>query len=218
MGTKRNGKGESMTTAIIRSCSHDDHMAHLCYLTMKKNQVADRYIFFHDTGENGGESQPLIESTGENVFIREWACNFGGMYHVKIMMRELQRLNLRVSDNDYVIFSDSDIIIHSNPFDSLPKDLDHAGRVGGELMPGVNHVSGQFNILKGWLWNKYINAGEAGLDTAWQKLLPYNREACADDTMLSVFTHGLTKKVINIPDGVLSHTKTSVEEYKKMKP
>lgn len=39
-----------MRIAIIRSCDRDDYSAHVCYLSMKKHSVADKYIFFHEHG------------------------------------------------------------------------------------------------------------------------------------------------------------------------
>lgn len=201
-----------MKIAIIRTYPKDDYSAHLCYLTMKKHNVADKYIFWAETG-----SQPLIESTGEQIIYRQPSGNFGGLLYVKQMISDMKLLP-KFKKEDHIIFCDADIIMIHNPFDIVPDDADHAGIFGeAEVCEGVPHVSGQLNIIMGWLWNKYIKGGERLLD----ELHTYQTErgtgaGTADDTLFSIFSHTKGAKQFSFPiEKYWLHDKTNNEaEYK----
>lgn len=180
-----------MKILIIRSCDRDLLLAQLCYETAVKHNVADKYIFFHEV--NAIDLQPVFDWHFLNnpnfiVIKREYCDNFGGASNIITMLKEIKGKLPVFSDSDDIIFCDSDIIFLKNPFDFLPKECDHAGvydvKIGGE----INHVSGQLNIIKGWLWNLYISEGEFNFKES-RKVLDKHNYSIADDSVFSVFAH-----------------------------
>lgn len=180
-----------MKIAIIRSCDRDDLRAKLCYHTMTKHKVADKYIFFHE-----GSDHPHIDSTGAEVIERAFCDNFGGQDNIRIMLHEIKEKLPAFAEDDYIIFCDADIIVFRNPFSIMPEGVDHAGiydvKIGGE----INHVSGQLNIIIGSLWNIYIERGEEGYQES-RKVLDVCNYSIADDTIFSVFSHKMQAKQFN---------------------
>jgi len=144
-------------------------------------------VFFADYG-----TYPLLESTGEYVFQHESCGNYGGLKYVKIMMDELKRLmnHITIREDDFVIFSDDDITMHKNPME-LMGPYDHGGIFGNALVcDHVPHVSGQLNIVKGWLWNNYLRGGHYVLDLLHQFQSTHNSQSgTADDTLFSIFAY-----------------------------
>lgn len=173
-----------MTTVIIRTYAKNEHVAMKCYESMKALNVADKYCFFV---ERGG-AIPNIVATGEPIYYHETCGNFGGLFYVKRMVRELNQIP-RPNDNDYIIYSDDDIVMHKNPMDIMTAD--HAGIVGEAMVcDNVPHFSGQLNIVKGWLWNKYLDGGEEVVEECYQYQLNNNSVAgTADDTLFSIFSY-----------------------------
>lgn len=199
-----------MKILIIRSCDRDDLKARLCCETAKKFKIADRIIFFE------GNEHPEINKCGEEIIYREFCDNFGGASNVITMLSEIDKLLPKFDNNDTILFSDSDIIFLSNPFDILPIGTDHAGfyDVNYQITHGVNHVSGQLNIIKGWLWNNYIEGCEHGISQCIRKLNEHNY-AIADDTIFSVFSYLNDAKQFAFKTGEawLHHKINSQEEF-----
>lgn len=200
-----------MRIAIIRSCDRDDLIAYVCYLTMKKHNVANRYIFFHD-----GNNHPYISKSGEQIIYRESSGNFGGWSNVVIMLKELRKW-ASCNAEDYIIFSDSDIIIMSNPFDILPNGIDHAGYFNPKeyYFDKITHISGQFNIVKGLLWNCYINDSEEMYKLCFDKLAN-NDKPIADDTIFSVYANMRNARQFRFgANECWIHGKMEIEKYKQ---
>lgn len=200
-----------MNILIIRTYPADDYSAHLCYLTAKKHNVADQVIFWCEHGDN-----TLVESTGEFRYYHNSCGNFGGLKYVKRMMTELQYLPIP-KDNDYIIFCDADIIFKDNPFKIIDESVDHAGLFGEAMVcDNVQHVSGQLNIIKGWLWKRYLNGGDRLLEELHTYLSDHNPVAgCADDTLFSIFSYLEEAKKLPIPfEKFWIHDKTNnLTEY-----
>lgn len=198
-----------MKIAIIRSCDRDDLKARLCYETMKFHNVADRYIFFHEDGNN----HPLVAQTDEEIIYRGFSDNFGGSSHVRTMLDCMKCLPA-FADEDIILYSDSDIIMDANPFEQLSGDWDHSGIYSTAFIGEIPHVSGQLNIIKGWLWNKYIAEGDAAIDRCIP-ILNENNYAHCDDTIFSVYAHlEKAKQVSLFQKGCWRHHKIADrEEY-----
>lgn len=174
-----------MRVAIIRSCDRDDYSAHVCYLSIKKHNVADKVIFFHEKGDN----HPLIKSTKEPIYYHAPCGNFGGLNFVKLMVEELKQLP-KPHIHDYVLFCDADIVFLKNPFEVIT-DEDHGGIYGEAMVcDKIPHVSGQLNIIKGWLWRKYITGGQAQVERLYQYQRDHNSfSGTADDTLFSIYSY-----------------------------
>jgi hypothetical protein len=198
---------------IIRTYPSDDYSAHLCYLTAKKHNVADKYIFWAEYGDN-----PLIEKTHEPIFYRQRCGNFGGLLFVKKMISDLTLLPLFKKD-DHIIFSDADIIFLKNPFELIDDKIDHAGLFGKSMVcDNIPHVSGQLNIIKGWLWNKYIRGGVTLLDDLHKYQSEHNSvSGTADDTLFSIFSYleGAKKKSFPLGEYWIHDKTNNKEEYYK---
>lgn len=201
-----------MKILIIRSCDRDALLAELCVRTAIKHNVADKIILFHE----GNMNLNLCVDEVEYIF-RESCDNFGGGSNVLTMLAEIKAKIPPFNDFDDVIFSDSDIIFLKNPFEILPKDYEHAGHfneqkdIGGE----INHVSGQLNIIKGWIWNKYIENGEENYNKCREILDTYNY-SIADDSIFSVFAHKVWANQYRFkPDEYWLHYKIKPEEFEK---
>lgn len=200
-----------MKILIIRTYPADDYSAHLCYLTAKKHKIADKIIFWCEHGDN-----MLVEKTGEDRYYRQQSGNFGGLLYVKQMISDLKMLP-KFKDNDYIIFSDADIIFKDNPFKAVDESIDHSGIYGKSFVcENIPHVSGQLNIIKGWLWNRYIKGGEKLLDELHKYMEENNSGAgCADDTLFSVFSHleGAVKKSIAVEKYWIHDKTNNLFEY-----
>lgn len=177
-----------MKIAVIRSYDKDDMSAHLCYLTMKKYGIADKYIFFHD--ETKTFNHPCISSTGEDIYYHEPCGNYGGLGYVKIMLKELKSKLPAFKHDDYIIMVDSDVIWFGNPFQFITETIDHAGLYGlAKVILDIPHVSGQMNIIKGWLWNDWISSPE-NANNCWEYQVQYKSKAgTADDTLFSIYAY-----------------------------
>lgn len=208
-----------MTTAIIRSCDRDDLRALLCYQTMKKYKVADNYIFFHEKNRFTDDCNcPNISSAEDAIIVmREFCDNFGGENNIITMLKEIKEKFPAFEDNDKVIFCDADIIMRRNPFDFMPTESQYAGICNDDVRIGgiYRHFSGQFNILSGRLWNKYIEEGEKGYRERRIILDKYNY-SIADDSVLSTFVWQNNIEPYNLfNDNCWLHYKISPDEYEK---
>lgn len=179
-----------MKILIIRSCDRDILLANLCFKTAVKYNIADKYIFFHESENTEKILEQNFFNDYPNVFIvdRKYCDNFGGEDNILTMLREINDKLPTFSNEDYVIFCDSDIIFLKNPFDILPMDCDHAGIYDVKIGEEINHVSGQMNIIKGRLWNKYIADGEKNYASC-KKILDIYNYSIADDSVFSVFAY-----------------------------
>lgn len=150
---------------------------------MKALKVADSYIFWTDYG-----NCPLLEATEVPVIYHESCGNFSGLNYVKTMIKGLSRF--MVEPDDFVIFSDNDITMFKNPMPDMI-NFDHGGIFGEALVcDNIPHVSGQLNIIKGWLWNEYIKGGEYIIDLLYRYQCTHNsRAGTADDTLFSIFAY-----------------------------
>lgn len=195
-----------MRILIIRTYPADDYSAHICYLTALKHKVADKIIFWCEHGDNH-----LVERTNEPRYYRQPCGNFGGLKYVKRMITDLQGLP-KFKDNDYIMFCDADIIFIKNPFERIDESIDHAGLFGEAMVcDNVQHVSGQLNIIRGWLWNRYIRGGERLLEELHQYQSENNSvSGTADDTLFSIFSYLEGAIKLNIPkDEYWIHDKTN---------
>lgn len=134
--------------------------------------------------------------------------------NVKLMVQELKQIPIQ--ETDYVLYCDADIVFLKNPFDVMG-DEDHGGIYGEALVcPGVPHVSGQLNIIKGWLWRKYIKGGINAVNEMYQYQVQHGvGSGTADDTLFSIFSvlHDAKKKQFE-PDEFWIHDKINNEtEY-----
>lgn len=199
-----------MRILIIRSCSRDEKRAHLCYLTAKKHNVADSFIFFHEKTDDSKVIPKILIETGERIHFRSYCDNFGGYSNVLQMVEDLKQLN-RPQQDDWIIFSDADIIFNCNPFKYLDDHrIDHAG-FGSELMPGrAIHYSGQLNFIRGWLWNTYLDLGEDNMNKLKTEMANY---PIADDTIFSKFSHQCSRNIFTFHEPVWEHHKVTDKEY-----
>jgi len=200
-----------MKIVIIRSCDRDDLRAKLCYETFKKYNVADKYIFFHE-----GENHPYISSLNEEIIHREFCDNFGGGSNVLTMINEMRKLPT-FSDFDSVIFCDADIILYANPYDIMPANAEHAGIFDNNKNIGgvYDHISGQFNIVSGLLWNIFIENGKYFYREAYNILTKLNY-SIADDTIFSVFSKLMEAKQYSFSENQCwLHYKIQPHEYEQ---
>jgi hypothetical protein len=212
-----------MKIAIIRSCDRDDLRAKLCYVTMLKHFVADKYIFFHDVPE--GKTQhncPLIsEICGKfpqntSFILRSFSDNFGGELNIIQMLKDLTLLPT-FEDASKIIFCDSDIIMLKNPFEIMPSRFHYGGICNDNVHIGekYRHFSGQFNIISGFLWKKYIAEGIEGYKER-RRLLDKFSYSIADDSILSTFLWQNSVEPYNfVNDSCWLHHKITPEEYQK---
>ena len=170
---------------IIRCYKKDEFAALKCYESMVRVGLNDKFYFHYDN-ELG---QPtLINQTGVEIINREPCGNFGGLLFVKRMMDDLKKIP-KPNEEEFVIYSDADVEFNLNPFDFIDSTIDHAGYYGdAHVKEGIPHVSGQCNIIKGWLWNKYIAEGEEAIDRCFD-ILQGSEAGCADDTLFSIYSH-----------------------------
>ena len=145
--------------------------------------VADSYIFWADEGDCS-----LLDAHEIPVVYHESCGNFGGLKYVKVMLNALS--SFRVEPNDFVIFCDDDITMLKNPMPDMD-GFDHGGIFGDALVcDNIPHVSGQLNIIKGWLWNEYVKGNEYILDLLYRYQCTHNSQAgTADDTLFSIFAY-----------------------------
>lgn len=198
-----------MKIVIIRSCDRDDLRAKLCYETMIKYNVADRYIFFHE-----GNSHPHISSLNKEIIHREFSDNFGGASNVLLMIQEMKKLPI-FKDSDTIIFCDADIVMFKNPFDVMPELTEHGGMFDSDFKIGgiYNHISGQFNIVSGLLWNIFIENGRMVFRKSIDLLNSFNYSV-ADDTIFSVFSYEMKANQFSFKDNECwVHYKIKDEEY-----
>jgi len=159
-----------MTHCIIRTYDKQQHIAIKCYESMVKHNVADSYIFWADEGDCS-----LLKATDIPVVYHESCGNFGGLKYCKVMINALS--NFIVEPDDYVIFCDDDITMLRNPMPDMI-NFDHGGIFGQDLVcDNIPHVSGQLNIIKGWLWNEYIKGSEYILDLIYRYQCTHNSQA-----------------------------------------
>ena len=150
---------------------------------MKALNIADSYIFWADEGDCS-----ILKATDIPVVYHESCGNYGGLKYCKVMINALS--TFLVEPDDFVIFCDDDITMLKNPMPDM-SNFDHGGIFGSAMVcDNVPHVSGQLNIIKGWLWNEYIKGSEYVLDLLHRYQSTHNSQAgTADDTLFSIFAY-----------------------------
>ena len=205
-----------MIYIIIRCYKGDEHHALVAYESMKRVGIEGSFIFHYD---NELDEPEHINKTGETIINRQPCGNFGGLLFVRKMMDDLQLLP-KFKDDDYIIYCDADIIMKDNPFKYLEVDknkcfiTEQAGVMGEALVaPGVVHVSGQLNIIKGKLWNLWIQGGQTAITTCHEYLIKHGLGAgCADDTLFSIFSRNVKQYAFK-PNECWIHDKWTMEQY-----
>ena len=171
-----------MNILIVRSCDRDLQMAQICAETALLHMRLDRVIFLHE-----GNHKPIITQKFE-IIARPFADNFGGDSNVVILRTYMSQIS-GIGADDTVLFSDSDVIFTGNSIEAfLNADIDHGGLFGAQpLCEGAPHISGQLQIMRGDIWNRWVS-DHGGAEAAMQALL---RGSCsiADDTALSLWSH-----------------------------
>ena len=169
---------------IIRTCKRDDFLAFYCYQSFKKVGVRADFIFF---AEYPVPPYKWIEKTKEQIIYRNYAGNFGGILGAMPYITDLKRLN--IDDYDRVVISDSDIIVHKDPFYD---DSFLFGGIRDDNNP--RHFSGQFQIYDAQLLKKIIEYPNYLNLSANLQLEGIN---IADDTMISHVATQYTDKTKN---------------------
>lgn len=173
------------TLVIIRTCRRDDFISWLAYKTFKDVGAGDKFIFYAE--EKQKDEYRWITKTGEEIFWREHCSNFGGRSNLKIFLKGLRQID--TTGYDYVIVSDSDIIMEKNPFDGNEFELGGVQQAGNP-----RHFSGQLIIYSGKLFQKVIHYPE--YDILMEQMIRDNY-SIADDTVMTWIATMYTDKTFD---------------------
>src|SRR3990167_11120066 len=175
-----------MNHLFIKAYDKDDYIARLCYESWMLAGYEGEVIFYcqrkcpHPT-YNLEYVPKWIAGIGRHIFHDNLVSNFGGTDGVNALLEGLRQIDFKV--DDYVITCDTDIVIKKNPLDLLSNDHDFAG-TGDKLVGGFVHISGQLQIIKGWLLREILKDKKDNADQTANAMIKLGLGVC-DDTYMS---------------------------------
>jgi hypothetical protein len=175
-----------MNHCIIRTCPKDDFISRLCYESFKRFDFIDKYYFLCEDGKYWH-----IKDLEAILIYRKEVANFGGQSGARVLFDCLKQIDFNDKDNVFIV--DSDVVLFENPMQYLT-DYEHAG-VGG-IVDGMVHVSGQVQIVKGYLASKFKYLSYDDISLIVEEMI-VNNKSVNDDTVISYITDKMKcKKVL----------------------
>jgi hypothetical protein len=174
-----------MLYVFIRTCVRDDYISRLAYESIKNIYPDASYMFLCETGR-------YVYSTVEPMIYREKCDNFGGQFGVKGLLKNLRSTNITPDDSDNIFIVDSDIVMFDDALSLIDQDTHHAGVLTNTIWD-LKHISGQFQIISGFLFKKLISMNLGDIDKIVNEMVSSKIDV-ADDTFISFISDKLNLK------------------------
>jgi hypothetical protein len=178
-----------MLYIFIRTCIRDDYISRLAYESIKCIYPNAYYMFLCENGE-------YKYSNIEEIVYREKCDNFGGQFGAKGLIKNLKFTNISPNDKDVIFIVDSDIVMFKDVLSLIDDDTHHAGVINSSRW-GLKHISGQFQIVSGFLFKKLISMSIDDIDRNVKEMLNSGMDI-ADDTFISFISDKLSLKKQNV--------------------
>jgi hypothetical protein len=170
-----------MVHVLIRTCKRDEYLARLCYESFITAGIDAKYSFLTEPGK-----YEYLTDTNANIIEKGFCDNYTGQVGAHGIVSDIKKYS--VNPDDIVIISDSDIVVFENFIDKLV-NIDHAGVINRTRW-GLNHVSGQMQILRGSIFLRLSNLTSSDISKIVDEMVALGIDV-ADDTFISFVTDSL---------------------------
>lgn len=138
-----------MNYLFIRGYQKDDYIGRLAIESWQRAGFKGEVINYSEKYEH-----KWMKDIGRTIWRDGSVANFGGIDGAHCLMQGFKQLDLK--DDDYLIQTDTDIVMFENIMDLIKPDTDFAGR-GGLTKAGYFHLNNELTILKGSFVKKLID-------------------------------------------------------------
>lgn len=138
-----------MNYLFIRAYKKDDYIARLAIESWQRAGFKGEVILYSERYEH-----KWLKGIGRTIWRDGSVANFGGIDGAHCLMEGFRQLDIK--DDDYIIQSDTDIVMFSDLMSMVKPDSHYIGR-GAMLKCGYFHLNNELTIVRGDFVKKLLD-------------------------------------------------------------